>query len=180
MHQLDCKLKPEITAYESNCDIQQNYITEANTEARSKSDLVNSGPIKAEVIAPVEITPKVEQARVKKGKLAHIASNLNTLFYHSKTLEDLQIGEGINVDEKTSSIILYLRKHKLSMLEKNRLHTTVQKHRSQHSANVNFANDVSIDIATNCKIHIQDITDQLFRICQNLSKMILRMIKLNT
>ncbi|XP_071576619.1 uncharacterized protein [Temnothorax nylanderi] len=64
MRQLDRKLELEIAPCKSDCDVQQNCTTEANPEARSKSDLVNSEVVKAEVITPVEATPRVEQARV--------------------------------------------------------------------------------------------------------------------
>ncbi|XP_077272746.1 uncharacterized protein LOC143903155 isoform X17 [Temnothorax americanus] len=64
MRQLDRKLELEIAPRKFDCGVQQNCTTEANPEARSKSDLVNSEVVKAEVITPVEATPKVEQARV--------------------------------------------------------------------------------------------------------------------
>lgn len=183
------KVKSEIATYESNCDVQQNCITEANIKTRLESDLVNSEPIKAEIIA-VETTPKIKQARVaaKRGKLAHTASNLNALVCHSKIFKDPQIGEGTNVDEKTSRIILYSRKLKFSMLERIQLYTIVQNNSiqlyaivqkySQHdfSANVDFVNDVSVDIST--KNHVRDITGQLFRIYQDYQR--LKKIKSNS
>lgn len=99
--QLVYKVKSEIMTCESNRDIQQNFIVEANVEAHSlKSNLVDSEPIKAEIIAPVEIM-KVEQTKVaaKRGKLTHTASNLNALFYHFKILKNPQIGESTNIEK---------------------------------------------------------------------------------
>ncbi|XP_071576609.1 uncharacterized protein [Temnothorax nylanderi] len=73
MRQLDRKLELEIAPCKSDCDVQQNCTTEANPEARSKSDLVNSEVVKAEVITPVEATPRVEQARVATKRVGESA-----------------------------------------------------------------------------------------------------------
>ncbi|TGZ51159.1 Uncharacterized protein DBV15_12845, partial [Temnothorax longispinosus] len=59
------KLELEIAPCKFDCGVQQNCTTEANPEARSKSDLENSEVVKAKVITPdVEATPRVEQAKV--------------------------------------------------------------------------------------------------------------------
>lgn len=162
IHQLDCKLKSEITACESDCDVQQNCTDEANING-SKTDLVNSELVKAEVIALVEATPKVEQTRVaKRGKLAYIASNLNAFLCNSIPAAP-QVGEGTNIDtEKTFHVTLYPRKYRFS--GRDRLHAAIQNCHSQHddSVSVNFMNDILVDIATKTQI-----TDQLLRICQN-------------
>lgn len=171
MRQLDYELKSEITC-ESDCDIQQNCTAEANTKARSKTDLVNSELVKTEVIALVEATPRVEQTRVaaKRGKLEHTANNLYALLCNSKTSEDPQVGEGTNIDEKTFHVTLYPRKYRFSG---NKLHAAIKKCHSQcdNSASVNFVNDISVGIVT-------QITDQLLRICQNSQD--LKRIKLNS
>lgn len=181
MRQLDCKLKPETATCEFDCDIQQNCTAEENTEARSKSDLINSELVKAEIIAPVEATLRIEQARVtaKRGKLAHKANNLNALLYDSKTQNfpgNLQVGEGTNIEEKTSHVTLHPRKHRYSISERNKLHVAIQRYHSQYdnSTSINFANDVSVGIAKN---HIEDITDKR-SICQNSQS--LRGIKSNS
>lgn len=180
MRQLDCKVKPETATCEFNCNIQQNCAAEENTEARSKSDLISSELVKAEVIAPVEATLRVEQARItaKRGKLAHTANNLNASLYDSKTQNfpgNLQVGEGTNIEEKTSHVTLHPRKHRYS--ERNKLHVTIQKYRSQYdnSTSINFANNVSVGIAKN---HIEDVTGQRSQICQNSQS--LRGIKSNS
>lgn len=107
--QLFGKVKPEIVTCESNRDVQQNCITEANIEARLESDLINSEPIKAEVIAPVETTQRVQQARIaaKRGKLTRTASNLNALFHHSRIFKDPQVGEGTNVEKNILYYIIF-------------------------------------------------------------------------
>lgn len=182
MRQLDCKVKPETATCEFNCDIQQNCAAEENTEARSKSDLISSELVKAEVIAPVEATLRVEQARVtaKRGKLAHTANNLNASLYDSKTQNfpgNLQVGEGTNIEEKTSHVTLHPRKHRYSISERNKLHVTIQRYHSQYdnSTSINFANNVSVGIAKN---HIEDVTGQRSQICQNSQS--LREIKSNS
>lgn len=87
MLELDSKSKSEATTYKFDDNIQQIPIAETNVKACSETDSVNYMLVKAdvEVIAPVEVAPKVEQARVatKRGKLACIASS-NALLLNFK------------------------------------------------------------------------------------------------
>lgn len=176
----------ECATCEFNCNVQQDCTTKANTEARSKSKSVNSELMieSVEVIAPVEVTPSVEQASVaaKAGKLAHTANNLNALLCTCKTSEDPpQVSEGTNVDETMFCVTVHPKEnYRFLMPERNRLHAAVEKYRSQHnySANINFANDISVSVAT--KIHIQDITAQLPQICQNSQGLGFSRIKSNS
>ncbi|CAL1682537.1 unnamed protein product [Lasius platythorax] len=66
MLELDSKSKSEATTYKFDDNIQQIPIAETNVKACSETDSVNYMLVKAdvEVIAPVEVAPKVEQARV--------------------------------------------------------------------------------------------------------------------
>ncbi|XP_024887996.1 uncharacterized protein LOC112464937, partial [Temnothorax curvispinosus] len=76
MRQLDRKLELEIAPCKFDCGVQQNcHTTEANPEARSKSDLVNSDEVvEAKVITPpVEATPRVEQAKVATKRVGQYA-----------------------------------------------------------------------------------------------------------
>lgn len=163
MRQLD-RSKPKPEAAMCEFAREQNCTAEVKPEARSKLDSVSSEHVKAQAIALVEATARVEQARTRRGKLTRTANNLNILLLDSSA--DSRVGEGANVDEKTLCVRLYPRKHRLSVLKRNRLHAAIQRYRSQYdNSSVNFANDVLIGIAA--KNRIQDVTNQLPKICQN-------------
>ncbi|KAL0110437.1 hypothetical protein PUN28_013808 [Cardiocondyla obscurior] len=73
IRQLDSKLKPEITTYESNC-IQQNSTIETNIDQHSKSNLVN----KMEINTLVEDTSKTEETKAV-AKRTDISSETDVL-----------------------------------------------------------------------------------------------------
>ncbi|XP_029665072.1 protein cordon-bleu-like isoform X4 [Formica exsecta] len=71
MLELDYEPKSEAATYEFDDNIEQNRTVKMNVEACSETDSVNYKLVKTDVemVAPVEVAPKVEQARVvtKKG-----------------------------------------------------------------------------------------------------------------
>lgn len=174
--ELDYEPKLEVATYEFDDNIEQNRTAKTNVKACSETDSVNYKLVKTDVemITPVEVPPKVEQARVvtKKGKLVRIISSSNALLRSFKTRNSsrspYQISKNMSVNNETSHVTLYPRKYRFSILKRDRLHT--QRYRSQYDnfRDTNFVNDVSLGIVT--KDHIQNVIGQMSQESQSLKR----------
>lgn len=176
MLELDYEPKSEAATYEFDDNIEQNCTVKTNVEACSETDSVNYKLVKTDVemVAPVEVAPKVEQARVvtKKGKLVHITSSSNALLRSFKARDSSgnphQISEDMN--DEMSHATLYPRKYRFSILKRGRLYTVTQRYRSQYdnSIGTNFVNNVSLGIVT--KDHIQNTIGHISQESQSLKR----------
>lgn len=161
MLELGYEPKSEATTYEFDDNIQQNRTAKAETsvEACSETDSVSQKLVKAdvEVIAPVEASPKVEQARIvtKKGKLGPGSSNtlLRSFKARGPSGNPHQIRE--NMNDEASHATLYSGKCGFS----KRDGLFIDRY-SQYDSSVgpNFVNNISLGIAT--KDHIQNVIDR--------------------
>lgn len=106
MLELDRKSKSEVATYKFD-NIQQNRVAKTSVEARSEIDSVDRKLAKADVdaIAPVEVAPKVEQARVamKRGKLACLIALLLNFKARDPSGESYQ-SEDIGMNDITCHI----------------------------------------------------------------------------
>lgn len=178
MLELDYEPKSEAATYEFDDNIEQNRTVKMNVEACSETDSVNYKLVKTDVemVAPVEVAPKVEQARVvtKKGKLVHITSSSNALLRSFKARDPSgnphQISEDMGMNDEMSHATLYPRKYRFSILKKGRLYTVTQRYRSQYdnSIGTNFVNNVSLGIVT--KDHIQNTIGHISQESQSLKR----------
>lgn len=178
MLELDYEPKSEAATYEFDDNIEQNRTVKMNVEACSETDSVNYKLVKTDVemVAPVEVAPKVEQARVvtKKGKLVRITSSSNALLRSFKARDSSgnphQISEDMGMNDEMSHATLYPRKYRFSILKKGRLYTVTQRYRSQYdnSIGTNFVNNVSLGIVT--KDHIQNTIGHISQESQSLKR----------